>query len=42
VNGAAVPLAWLAVVHQVADGLGLLLGFLGAIVILRAREPVSS
>jgi len=42
VNGAAVPLAWLAVVHQVADGLGLLLGFLGAIVMLRGREPVSS
>jgi hypothetical protein len=37
-NGASLPLSWLAVAHQAVDGLGLLLGFLGAAIILRGRS----
>jgi hypothetical protein len=35
VNGTALPLQWLVVAHQAADGVGLLLGFIGAAIILQ-------
>jgi hypothetical protein len=39
VNGAAISLSWIAVTHQVVDGAGLLLGLIGAALILRGGSP---